>query len=74
MARALANRPRLLLADEPTGSLDPGSKAGVLELLREVWRGWGVTVLVVSHDPLVGRYASRSLRLVDGRVVEGPPS
>jgi ABC-type lipoprotein export system ATPase subunit len=69
VARALANRPRLLLADEPTGALDSKSSLRVLELLASLRERYGMTMLVVSYDPEVGRHADRTLRMADGRVV-----
>ena len=68
IARALANRPRLLLADEPTGALDSVSTRGILDLLRGVRERHGTTVIVVSHDPIVSELADRTLRMVDGRL------
>jgi putative ABC transport system ATP-binding protein len=69
LARALANRPRLLLADEPTGALDSQSAARALDLLAAIRDRHGMTVLVVSHDPAVAERADRVVRLVDGHVV-----
>ena len=66
VARALINGPRLLVCDEPTGSLDLKSKVSVLELLSEVNREQRVTIIVATHDPLVAKYATRVMRLVDG--------
>jgi putative ABC transport system ATP-binding protein len=71
IARALANRPRLLLADEPTGALDSASTRGVLDLLRGVRDRHGTTVIVVSHDPIVRELADRTLTMADGRLSEG---
>jgi len=68
VARALANNPKLIPADEPTGSLDLASKKAVMGLLRRVNEEAGVAVIVVSHDSLVASYAERVVRLVDGRV------
>ncbi len=70
VARALATEPELLVCDEPTGSLDYKSKLSVLELLREANREMGVTVIVATHDPLVSRFSTRVLQLVDG-VIKG---
>ncbi|WP_309110494.1 ABC transporter ATP-binding protein [Saccharothrix sp.] len=68
VARALMNRPPLLLADEPTGALDSASGADVADLLMEL-NGEGQTVVVVTHDlELARRCTSRTVRLVDGRV------
>jgi ABC-type lipoprotein export system ATPase subunit len=75
LARALANRPRLLLADEPTGALDSKSGQRALDLLVTLRKRYGMTVLVVSHDGAVADRADRVVRLVDGRVdTEGRPS
>lgn len=71
LARALANAPRLLLADEPTGALDSDSGNRALDLLSALRDRHGMTVLVVSHDVAVADRADRVVRLVDGRVVEG---
>jgi putative ABC transport system ATP-binding protein len=68
IARALSTRPRLLLADEPTGSLDTQRGREVLELLRELCRERGVAVVLVSHDPMAAHYADRVLVLRDGRL------
>jgi putative ABC transport system ATP-binding protein len=68
LARALANRPRLLLADEPTGALDSDSAARALDLLARIRERYGMTLVVVSHDDVVAGRADRVVRLVDGRV------
>ncbi len=70
IARALSTDPRLLLADEPTGSLDSRRGREVLELLCELCRENGVAVVLVSHDPMAARYADRVLALRDGRLGE----
>ena len=69
VARALAGDPSILLADEPTGNLDSTNGEAVMELLRELHRG-GATICMVTHDPRYARYADRSIRLFDGRIVE----
>ena len=69
LARALANRPRLLLADEPTGALDSDSARRALDLLVATRERHGMTVIVVSHDAAVADRADRVLTLVDGQVV-----
>ncbi len=69
VARALANRPGLILADEPTGSLDSTAGEGVLKLLDDLNRR-GATVVLVTHDPEVARHARRVVRMIDGRAVE----
>jgi len=69
IARATIMRPRLLLADEPTGNLDRRSGGEVLDLI-EALHADGLTLLVVTHDPEIGRRATRRIRVVDGRVEE----
>ncbi len=69
VARALANRPGLILADEPTGSLDSVAGGGVLKLLDDLNRR-GATVVLVTHDPEVARHARRVVRMIDGRAIE----
>jgi putative ABC transport system ATP-binding protein len=69
IARALINRPAVVLADEPTGNLDSVTAAGILELLARLHREWGKTVVLVSHAPEAGNYASRVLRMQDGRLL-----
>ena len=67
IARALAGRPAIILADEPTGSLDSATGAGILTLLGELNRR-GATILVVTHNPEIAAAARRVIRLRDGRV------
>ena len=70
IARALANRPSVLLADEPTGNLDSRNGQEVMALLSELNEKMGVTVLMVTHDPaLAARYARKSLHMADGKLV-----
>ena len=73
IARALSTEPTLLLADEPTGSLDSKRSREVLELLRELCRERRVTIVLVSHDPLAAGYADRVLSLRDGRLGDYKP-
>jgi len=68
VARALVIRPAIILADEPTGNLDRAAGRAVMDLLRDVNETTGVTVLLVTHDPVFGAYAKRVLRLVDGAI------
>ena len=71
LARALANSPRLLLADEPTGALDSESSKRALDLLATLRDRHGTSLIVVSHDPAVAQRADRVVHLVDGRVSSG---
>ena len=73
IARALVNDPPLILADEPTGNLDTTTSVEILHLFRDLNRQTGVTVVVVTHEHDVARYAERLVRLKDGLVVyDGP--
>jgi putative ABC transport system ATP-binding protein len=69
IGRALANRPSLLLADEPTGDLDTKTGREVVEVLRRAAKEEGVAVIVVTHDPKVAERADRVLEIRDGRIV-----
>lgn len=69
VARAIANQPPLLLADEPTGNLDQATGLQVLELLRELNRA-GQTVIMVTHDPQAAAMASRRVQILDGKLIE----
>jgi putative ABC transport system ATP-binding protein len=69
VARALAGRPSILLADEPTGNLDSRNGEAVMTLLRELHRE-GSTICMVTHDPRYADYADRKVQLFDGRVVD----
>jgi putative ABC transport system ATP-binding protein len=71
IARSLANSPRLILADEPTGELDSTTAREILGLFRRVVEEEHVTLLMVSHDPLVNEYVDEVVRLKDGQIVEG---
>jgi len=70
VARAIANEPPILLADEPTGNLDQATGLQVLELLREL-NGAGQTVIMVTHDPQAAGLAQRRVQLLDGQLVIG---
>jgi lipoprotein-releasing system ATP-binding protein len=70
-ARALANRPRLLLADEPTGNLDPETAAQVFGVLVKLVSNTGLAALVATHNPELAARMDRVLRLDDGRIVGG---
>ena len=68
VARALAGRPSILLADEPTGNLDSQNANAVMELLHELHEE-GATICMVTHDPRFAQHAERGIHLLDGRVV-----
>ena len=70
VARALASRPEVVFADEPTGNLDSRSGAEVLQLLRRSVSEFGQTVIMVTHDPVAAGYTDRVIFLADGRVVD----
>ena len=70
VARAFAHRPGILFADEPTGNLDAANGANVVELLAELNRELGTTLVLVTHDPELASHARRVIRLRDGAVVE----
>ena len=69
-ARALASRPSIVFADEPTGNLDSRSGAEILEFLRSSVRDFDQTVVMVTHDPVAASYAERVVFLGDGRIVD----
>jgi putative ABC transport system ATP-binding protein len=69
VARALAGKPAILLADEPTGNLDSKNGEAVMELLRGLHRE-GATICMVTHDPRFARHADRTVQMFDGRIVE----
>lgn len=69
IARALANQPSLVLADEPTGDLDTATGSEVMEVLRETSKREKVTVIVVTHDPSIAEMADRILEMKDGKIL-----
>jgi putative ABC transport system ATP-binding protein len=73
IARALSTKPKLVLADEPTGNLDTRHSAEVLELLRELCREAGAAVVLVTHDPQAARFAGRVCTLRDGKISDYQP-
>jgi len=70
IARALVTRPGVILADEPTGNLDSTASTGIMQLLRRSNIELGVTILMVTHDPVCASYGQRVIRVMDGRIVE----
>ncbi|MDX1253329.1 MAG: ABC transporter ATP-binding protein [Gammaproteobacteria bacterium] len=73
IARALINRPLLILADEPTGNLDTHNSGEIMRLFRELNEHQEITLIVVTHDPNIARYAKRLVRFLDGVVVADGP-
>ncbi len=73
IARALINSPKILLADEPTGNLDRENTRIILELLRELHRNEGFTIVLVTHDPYVAGWGKRLLTMEDGRIIKDEP-
>ena len=71
IARSLANRPDLLVADEPTGQLDSGTGRSIMSLLRSIVRSEGLTAIIATHDLLLIDLADRVVELRDGRIVDG---
>jgi putative ABC transport system ATP-binding protein len=69
LARAFAPRPALLLADEPTGNLDSATGAHIMDLLLQLNREQGTTLVMVTHDPELGKRADRTVHIRDGRIV-----
>jgi putative ABC transport system ATP-binding protein len=68
IARAIVNEPEILLADEPTGNLDSKKGREIMELLSDLNRTRGITVMMVTHDPVCAAYAPRELRFLDGKL------
>lgn len=69
IARALIHRPKIIMMDEPTGSLDSKSTKEVLELISEINKGMGVSIIQVTHSQQAAEYADRIIRIIDGEVV-----
>jgi putative ABC transport system ATP-binding protein len=75
IARALVNRPRILLADEPTGNLDSATGEAILTLLREIQSNLGMTVVMVTHErPLAEKFADRLATMGDGKLLSTTPT
>jgi putative ABC transport system ATP-binding protein len=69
LARAFSTRPKVLFADEPTGNLDARTGAGIIDLMVELNRDSGTTLVLVTHDLDLAARARRTIRLADGRIV-----
>lgn len=68
IARALANSPEMILADEPTGNLDSKSGKDVMDFLSDLWKDHGLTIVMVTHEPVVAAYSERTIHIRDGRI------
>ncbi|MGO4937795.1 ABC transporter ATP-binding protein [Fundicoccus sp. Sow4_H7] len=68
IARALVNRPRFIIADEPTGALDTQTSRVIMDILAKLHHDEGVTILMVTHDPSLQAFATRHVRIVDGKI------
>jgi putative ABC transport system ATP-binding protein len=73
IARALINDPPILLADEPTGNLDSRTSVEIMAIFQQLNRDHGITVVLVTHEPDVAAYASRTLLFRDGRLLKDAP-
>lgn len=70
IARALANSPEIILADEPTGSLDSKSSERIMDLLIEIWRKEKKTLVVITHEEEIAKRSERVVKMLDGKIVE----
>ena len=68
IARAMITRPKILLADEPTGALDSETGVQVMQLFRDINKNDGTTVIIVTHDPIIGQSVERCIRILDGQI------
>ena len=71
IARSLANNPDVVLADEPTGNLDSVTGANVIDLLENLWKKEGKTIIMVTHDLKIASHAKRIIQLRDGQIIKG---
>ena len=70
IARAMITKPKILLADEPTGALDSETGNQVMELFRQINQKNGTTIIIVTHDPKIGAATQRCIRILDGQIVD----
>ena len=70
IAIALANNPKILLADEPTGSVDVKTSNYILDVFRELNKNLGLTIVIVTHDPGIGASTKRCIKILDGKIAE----
>lgn len=68
IARALVNNPQIILADEPTGNLDSKTGKDIMDFLSDLWVKKGITIIIVTHEPVVADYAQKIIHIKDGRV------
>jgi putative ABC transport system ATP-binding protein len=73
IARAIVSEPEVLLADEPTGNLDTAKSREIMDLLTELRRAEGITIVMVTHEPDMAKYADRIVRFVDGLIADDGP-
>jgi putative ABC transport system ATP-binding protein len=73
IARAIAAEPQVMLADEPTGNLDTATSKDVMNLLTDLNRREGITIVMVTHEPDMAAYAQRIIRFVDGHIAADGP-
>ena len=73
IARALVNEPSMILADEPTGNLDTASTRAIIELLQDLNRQDGITIIIVTHEEEVANSTKRAVRLLDGKILSDEP-
>lgn len=69
VARALINKPQLILADEPTGNLDSKNSEAIIDLLQDIRKELGTTIIIVTHDPQIASRADRIINMKDGRIL-----
>lgn len=69
IARAIITKPAILIADEPTGNLDCKRSHEIMQLLRQFNRHWGITIVMVSHEPDMAAYAKRQIHFLDGKLI-----
>ena len=70
IARALANNPTFILADEPTGNLDSKNGKNIMDIVKKLNKD-DITIIIVTHDPKVARQAQRIVRMSDGKIMDG---
>ncbi len=68
IARALGNDPQVILADEPTGNLDSATGKSIMAMLEDLHKEYGKTLILVTHDPNIAKYAKRNVKILDGKV------